>query len=160
MNKYLVIGNPVKHSLSPQLHNYWIKKNNIEAIYEKEELNKNDLNNLISKIRNKKISGANITVPFKKEVIPYLDRLTLDAKTTQSVNTILLTKEGKIVGHNTDIGGFEKSIKESKYNPLGKKILVLGSGGVAPSIIFALHKMKVSSVTLTNRTKSKEWKFR
>ena len=155
MNKYLVVGNPIKHSLSPQLHNYWIKKNNIKAIYEKEELNKNDLNNLISKIRDKKISGVNVTVPFKKEVIPYLDRLTLDAEATQSVNTILLTNDGKIVGHNTDISGFENAIKESKYNPLGKKILVLGSGGVAPSIIFALYKMKVLSITLTNRTKSK-----
>ena len=155
MKKYLVIGNPINHSLSPQLHNYWIKKNNINAIYEKEELNNNDLKNLISKIRDKKISGVNVTVPFKKDVIPYLDRLTLDAEATQSVNTILLTNDGKIVGHNTDIGGFKNAIKDTKYNPLGKKILVLGSGGVAPSIIFALYKMKVSIVILTNRTKSK-----
>ena len=155
MKKYLVIGNPINHSLSPQLHNYWIKKNNINAIYEKEELNNNDLKNLILKIRDKKINGVNVTVPFKKEVIPYLDRLTLDAEATQSVNTISLTNDGKIVGHNTDIGGFENAIKDTQYNPLGKKILVLGSGGVAPSIIFALYKMKVSSVTLTNRTKSK-----
>ncbi len=155
MKKYLVIGNPIEHSLSPKLHNYWIKKNNLNAIYEKEELSKNDLNNLILKIKEKKISGVNVTVPFKKEVIAYLDKLTLDAEATQSVNTILLTNEGKIVGHNTDIGGFENAIKETKYNLLGKKILVLGSGGVAPSIIFALHKMKVLSVTLTNRTRSK-----
>ena len=155
MKKYLVIGNPIKHSLSPKLHNYWIKKNNLNAVYEKVELNKNDLKNLILKIKGKEISGINVTVPFKKEVITYLDRLTLDAEATQSVNTILLSSENKIVGHNTDISGFENAIKETKYNPLGKKILVLGSGGVAPSIIFALYKMKVSSVTLTNRTKSK-----
>ena len=155
MKKYLVIGNPIKHSLSPKLHNYWIKKNNLNAVYEKVELNKNDLKNLILKIKEKEISGVNVTVPFKKEVITYLDRLTLDAEATQSVNTILLSGENKIVGHNTDISGFENAIKETKYNPLGKKILVLGSGGVAPSIIFALYKMKVSSVTLTNRTKSK-----
>ena len=155
MKKYLVIGNPINHSLSPQLHNYWIKKNNINAIYQKEELNKNDLNNLILKIKEKEISGANVTVPFKKEIITYLDRLTVDAEATQSVNTILLTNEGKIVGHNTDIGGFENAIKDTQYNPFGKKILILGSGGVVPSIIFALHKMKALSVTLTNRTKSK-----
>ena len=127
MKKFLVIGNPIKHSLSPQLHNYWIKKNNIKAIYEKEELNKNDLNNLISKIRDKKIRGVNVTVPFKKEIITYLDRLTFEASATQSVNTILLTNDGKIVGHNTDISGFENAIKESKYNPLGKKILATSS---------------------------------
>ena len=155
MKKYLVIGNPIKHSLSPKLHNYWIRKNNLNAVYEKVELNKNDLKNLILKIKEKEISGINVTVPFKKEVITYLDRLTLDAEATQSVNTILLSSENKIVGHNTDISGFENAIKETKYNPLGKKILVLGSGGVTPSIIFALYKMKVSSITLTNRTKSK-----
>ena len=155
MKKYLVIGNPIEHSLSPKLHNYWIKKNNLNAIYEKKELNKKDLKNLILRIKKKEINGVNVTVPFKKEVINYLDRLTLDAEVTQSVNTILLSNENKTVGHNTDIGGFENAIKETKYNPLGKKILVLGSGGVAPSIIFALYKMKVSSVTLTNRTRSK-----
>ena len=155
MNKYLVIGNPIDHSLSPKLHNYWIKKNNLKAVYDKKELNSDDLKDLIEKVREKNISGINVTVPFKKEIIPHLDRLTLDAEATQSVNTIILTNDGKIVGHNTDINGFENAIKDTKYNLLGKKVLVLGSGGVAPSIIFALYKMKVSSVTLTNRTRSK-----
>ena len=155
MNKYLVIGNPIEHSLSPLLHNYWIKKNNLKATYDKKEANSDDLKNLIEKVREKNISGINVTVPFKKEIIPHLDRLTLDAEVTQSVNTIFSTNEGKIVGHNTDIGGFENAIKDTKYSLLEKRALVLGSGGVAPSIIFALYKMKVSSVTLTNRTKSK-----
>jgi len=154
MNNYLVIGNPIDHSLSPKLHNYWIKKNNLKAAYDKKELNSDDLKGLIEKVREKNISGINVTVPFKKEIIPHLDRLTLDAEATQSVNTIILT-DGKIVGHNTDIDGFENAIKDTKYNLLGKKVLVLGSGGVAPSIIFALYKMKVSSVILANRTKSK-----
>ena len=155
MNKYFVIGNPIEHSLSPLLHNYWIKKNNIRAIYDKKKLSSNDLKDLIIKIREKNISGVNVTVPFKKEVIPYLDELTLDAEATQSVNTILLTNDSKIVGHNTDIGGFENAIKDTKYNLSGKKILILGSGGVTTSIIFALYKMKVSNITLTNRTKTK-----
>ncbi len=155
MNKYLVIGNPIDHSLSPKLHNYWIKKNNLKAVYDKKELNSDDLKDLIEKVREKNISGINVTVPFKKEIIPHLDRLTLDAEATQSVNTIVLTNDGKIVGYNTDINGFENAIKDTKYNLLGKKVLVLGSGGVAPSIIFALYKMKVSSVILSNRTKSK-----
>ena len=155
MNKYLVIGNPIEHSLSPLIHNYWIKKNNINAIYDKKKLSNNDLKDLIVKIRERNINGVNVTVPFKKDVIPYLDRLTLDAETTQSVNTIQLTGDGKIVGHNTDIGGFKNAIKDTKYDPSGKRVLILGSGGVAPSIIFALYKMKVSSITLTNRTKIK-----
>ena len=155
MNKYLVIGNPIEHSLSPLIHNYWIKKNNIRAIYDKKKLSNTDLKDIIIKIREKSISGVNVTVPFKKEVIPYLDKLTLDAKATQSVNTILLTNDNKVVGHNTDISGFENAIKDTKYNLSGKKILILGSGGVTTSIIFALYKMKVSNITLTNRTKTK-----
>ena len=155
MNKYLVIGNPIDHSLSPKIHNYWIKKNNIKAIYDKERLNSDDLKNLIIKIKERNISGVNVTVPFKKEVIPYLDKLTSGAEVTQSVNTILLTNDSKIVGYNTDIGGFENAIKYTKYDISGKKILILGSGGVTPSIILALYNMNVSSITLTNRTKAK-----
>ena len=154
MKKYLVIGNPIDHSLSPQLHNYWIKKNKINAIYESEKLNSDDLKSLVLKIRDESISGVNVTVPFKKEIIPHLDKLTSDAKSTQSVNTILLDN-GKTVGHNTDISGFENAIKDIKYNLEGKKIFLLGSGGVSPSIIFALHRMRVSSIILSNRTKSK-----
>ena len=155
MNKYFVIGNPIEHSLSPLIHNYWIKKNNIRAIYDKKKLSSTELKGLIIKIREKNISGVNVTVPFKKEVIPFLDKLTLDAEATQSVNTILLTNDSKIVGHNTDIVGFENAIKDTKFNLSGKKILILGSGGVTTSIIFALYKMKVSNITLTNRTKIK-----
>ena len=155
MNKYLVIGNPIDHSLSPTIHNYWIKKNNIKAIYDKQRLDSDDLKNLIIKIKEKNISGVNVTVPFKKEVIPYLDKLTSGAEVTQSVNTILLTNDSKIVGYNTDISGFENAIKYTKYDISGKKILILGSGGVTPSIILALYNMNVSSITLTNRTKAK-----
>ena len=154
MNKFIVIGNPIDHSLSPKLHNYWMKKNNINATYEKEKLDSHNLQNFILKIRNKNISGANVTVPFKKEVIPHLDKLTPDAEATQSVNTILLDND-KIMGHNTDIGGFENAIKFTKYDLTKKKVFLLGSGGVVPSIIFALNKMKVSSITLSNRTKKK-----
>ena len=155
MNKFLVIGNPIDHSLSPKLHNYWMEKNNINAIYEREKLDSNNLQNFISNIRNKNICGANVTVPFKKEVIPYLDKLTPDAEATQSVNTILLDNDDKIMGHNTDIGGFENAIKFTKYDFIKKKVFLLGAGGVVPSIIFALNKMRVSSITLSNRTKKK-----
>ena len=154
MKKYLVIGNPIDHSLSPKLHNYWIKNNNINAIYEKKKINEDEIENLISEVREKKINGINVTVPFKKVVIPYLDKLSLEAESTQSVNTIYLDKD-KVVGHNTDISGFELGIKSSKFEATGKKVLILGAGGVVSSIIFALNKMNVSEVTISNRTKSK-----
>jgi shikimate dehydrogenase len=154
MKKYVVIGNPIDHSLSPQLHNYWIKKNNINALYEKKKLNFTEIKDFIIDIKQKKIDGANVTVPFKKEVIPYIEKLTVEAKDTQSVNTIYL-ENNQIVGHNTDVFGFESSIKEIKFDLKNKKILILGAGGVVPSIVYSLNKMKVSKILIMNRTKKK-----
>ena len=154
MKKFLVIGNPIEHSLSPKLHNYWIKNNGIDAIYEKQKLNESELEQIIEDIKKEKINGVNVTVPFKKIIIPFLDELSIEAETTQSVNTIYL-KENKVLGHNTDIIGFETSIEKSKYDIENKKILILGAGGVVPSIIFALNKMKVSKIRVSNRTKEK-----
>ena len=154
MKKFLVIGNPIEHSLSPLLHNHWIKNNGIDAIYEKQKLNENELEQITLRVKEKKIDGINVTVPFKKTIIPFLDELSIEAKSTQSVNTIYL-KDNKVIGHNTDIVGFETSIKKSKYNLVNKEVLILGAGGVVPSIIFALKKMKVSKITISNRTKEK-----
>ena len=154
MKKFLVIGNPIDHSLSPKLHNYWIKKNKINAIYEKQKIENSDLEKLLFQIKEKKIYGINVTVPFKNSIIPFIDELTLEAKVTKSVNTIYL-ENNRVIGHNTDIGGFETSIYKSNVDLANKKILILGAGGVVPSIIYALTKMKVSEITLSNRTKEK-----
>ena len=159
MKKYLVIGNPIEHSLSPKLHNHWIKNNNINAIYEKQKLNEDDIESVILKVREKKIQGINVTVPFKKIVIPFLDQLSSEAENTQSVNTIYLNNN-KVFGHNTDIIGFELSIKYLGFNIKNKKVLVLGAGGVVPSIIFALNKMQASEIIITNRTKENAEKLK
>ena len=154
MKKYLVVGNPIEHSLSPKLHNFWIKKSSIDAIYEKKKLNKDEFANLISEVRKKNIHGINVTVPFKKDIISHLDQLSLESENTQSVNTIYLDNN-KTIGHNTDIEGFERSIKDLQIETVNKKILILGAGGVVPSIIFALNKMNVAEIIISNRTKSK-----
>ncbi len=154
MKKYFVIGNPITHSLSPELHNFWFNINKIEAIYKKQELSSKEIKNFILQIREKKINGANITVPFKKEIIPHLDILSDEAKITQSVNTICFNDD-KLIGHNTDIVGFEFAIKEKKYTVHNKNVFILGAGGVVPSIIFALNKMKVANIFISNRTRSK-----
>ena len=154
MKKYLVIGNPIEHSLSPKLHNYWLKKNNIDAVYDKKKLYENELKNIISEVKEKKINGINVTVPFKKAVIPFLDELSPEAENTQSVNTIYLNNR-KVIGHNTDIAGFELSVKKIKYDVTDKKVLILGAGGVVSSIIFALYKMKAFKIAISNRTKEK-----
>jgi shikimate dehydrogenase len=154
MKKYFVIGNPINHSLSPKLHNYWLRENNIDAIYGKRKIDEKNLQSIISEVKEKKINGINVTVPFKKLVIPYLDKLSQEAEQTQSVNTIILTNDN-LVGHNTDIAGFTKAIKDLNFNIEGKKIFILGAGGVVPSIIFALNKMNVSKIIISNRTKKK-----
>ena len=154
MKKFLVIGNPIDHSLSPKLHNYWIKKNKINAIYEKQEYENNNLEDVILQLREKKIHGINVTVPFKNSIIAFTDELTLGAEKTQSVNTIYLEND-KVIGHNTDIGGFERSIFNLNIDLNNKKVLILGAGGVVPSIIYALTNMKVSEIILSNRTKEK-----
>tara|TARA_A100001015_G_C15038992_1_gene738264 strand:+ start:2592 stop:3386 length:795 start_codon:yes stop_codon:yes gene_type:complete len=154
MKKYLVIGNPINHSLSPEIHNYWLKKNNIDAVYEKKKINHENIKNIIEDIRNAKINGINVTVPFKKHVIPFLDDLSEEASITQSVNTILLEND-KIIGYNTDIVGFQLSLKRTKYDLKNKKVFILGSGGVVPSILFSLEKSGVSEIILSNRTKEK-----
>ena len=154
MKKFFVIGNPINHSLSPKLHNYWFKENNIDAIYDKKKIEEKNLKTIISEVKEKKIDGINVTVPFKKSVIPFLDKLSTEAEQTQSVNTIVLN-DNNLVGHNTDIAGFTKAIKNLNFNLEGKKIFILGAGGVVPSIIFALNKMNVLQIIISNRTKKK-----
>jgi len=154
MKKYLVIGNPIEHSLSPKLHNHWFEKNNINAIYNKKQINESDIKDIISELRNEKIDGINVTVPFKQSIIPFVDELSSEANNAQSVNTIY-KENNKVLGHNTDISGFELAIKKKSYDIKGKKIFILGAGGVVPSIILALKKMGADKIILSNRTKKK-----
>ena len=154
MKKYLVIGNPIDHSLSPKLHNYWIKKNNIDAIYDKKLIIEGDIENIISQVKKEYIHGINVTVPFKQKVIPFVDELTSEAKESQSINTIY-KKNDKIIGHNTDMAGFELGLRHTNYNSKDKKIFILGAGGVVSSIILVLKKIGASKIILSNRTKKK-----
>ena len=154
MKKYLVVGNPIDHSLSPKLQNYWINSNNIEAIYGKLQAHDDDLKELCNNIKSGQLNGLNITVPFKKKIIPHLEVLSGHALRTQSVNTVCLIN-GNVTGYNTDIDGFELSIKKLNYDVSNKKIVILGAGGVVPSIIYALKKMDAQEIYLSNRTKEK-----
>ena len=159
MRKYLVIGNPIEHSLSPLLHNFWIKKHNINALYEKQLLEKNDIEKILNDVRTSKLHGINVTVPFKNTVIPFLDQLSDTAQKTQSVNTIF-KKQNKLIGDNTDVYGFSEAIKLTNFNPANKKALILGAGGVVPSVLLALKNMGINQITLSNRTKEKAVNFK
>ena len=154
MRKYLVIGNPIKHSLSPLIHNYWMRKYKLtDSIYEKRQIEKKDLANIVRQIKNDELKGVNVTVPFKKEIIPFLDRLDGVAQNTQSVNTLCKVKE-EVWGYNTDVGGFNSSLTSIDIDYMNKNIFILGSGGVTSSII---HNFSFSAnkIYITNRTKEK-----
>jgi|TARA_B110000261_G_scaffold159991_1_gene198841 shikimate dehydrogenase len=165
MKKYLVIGNPIEHSLSPLIHNYWMKKHCLfDSIYEKRKVEEKDLKNIIKEIRDEKIIGMNVTIPFKKTIIPFLDELHIYAEDTQSVNTVKKVKN-KIIGYNTDRLGFGKTIDDfysqgglvlEPINQIldGKNIFILGAGGVTSSIISTLEQ-KGGNLIISNRTKSK-----
>ena len=151
MKNHLIIGNPITHSLSPKIHNYWFKEHNIEGKYEKISPNENEIQTIVKKIKNNEIYGMNITVPYKQTIIPFLETQSEIAKKTNSVNTVF-NKDGKIHGDNTDVYGFERSIINNKINLKGKSALIFGAGGVVPSIIIALLKLNIQKIFVSNRT--------
>jgi len=156
-NFFGIIGKPLSHSLSPILHNFWFKKYKIHAKYSLIEIEHNEIEGIINKIRSKELQGINVTTPYKQAVIPFLDQIIDDAKETLSVNTISLNKEGKVVGNNTDVYGLEQGFlnKLKKQNLEKNKVLILGAGGVTASVIYALSKKGINQIFIGNRTSRK-----
>ena len=156
MNKYLVIGNPIAHSLSPLLHNYWFKKYRfLDSIYEKKKVEKKDLKKIVEQIKNDEVKGVNVTVPFKREIFNFIDTAPQEVQFTKSVNT-LVKENDKVVGYNTDQQGFEISLEENDWDCKDKKILIIGAGGVTPSILSTFIKVDgAEKIYLSNRTRSK-----
>jgi shikimate dehydrogenase len=155
--KYGIIGKSLSHSLSPVLHNYWFRQNNIKASYSLIEIDNKQIKDVIDKIRAKDLCGVNVTIPYKLEVIPHLDLIINDANETSSVNTIYLNSENKIVGENTDVYGFEKSLidKLDDKDLSDKFFFILGAGGVTSSLIYALKKKNIKNILISNRTLQK-----
>ena len=152
--KFGIIGNPIKHSLSPVLHKYWFDKYGIDASYSIIEAKDKDLKDIIKKIRNHELTGINVTLPFKQKIINQTDKIVNDAELTGSVNTILLDKD-KIVGENTDVFGLQAAYLKEIDNSPNKKALIIGAGGVSPSVILSLQKSGIKEITITNRTNEK-----
>ena len=150
-----VIGKPIKHSLSPIIHNFWINKYKLDLKYKKMEVDKKLLPSLIEKVRQRKITGLNITLPYKRDIIPYLDEVTHTAKDIGAINTVFLKKD-KVFGENTDGIGFTRALeKHTKFNFSNKSIYILGAGGASYGIISQLIKRKVKTICVANRTKYK-----
>ncbi len=156
IKQFGIIGNPIKHSLSPILHNYWLKKYNIDANYSIIDIkSENEIHVIIKKIRNKEISGINITLPYKQKIVSYVDALVNDAEKTSSVNTIYLDNQDTVVGENTDVFGLQAAYLKEIDNAQQKKVLIIGAGGVSPSVILSLQKSGVQEISIINRTREK-----
>ena len=150
---FLVIGNPIKHSLSPFLHNYWFHKNKINCEYKKLKTTKSLIKQILNRVRKREIEGINVTIPFKNSVIKHLDVLKGNALKTSSVNTVYLNKK-KLIGDNTDVYGFSSGVLR-KIKTRIKTAGIIGAGGVTSSIILALIQKGVKKIYITNRTFSK-----
>jgi shikimate dehydrogenase len=153
--KYGIIGSPIKHSLSPLLHNYWFKKYNIEANYSIIDCKENNLSLIVKKIKDESLNGINVTLPFKQKIINYVDKVVNDAEITGSINTLFLDNKSNVIGENTDVFGLQAAYLKEIENGTNKKALVIGAGGVSPSVILSLQKSGIKHISITNRTYEK-----
>jgi len=144
-----IIGYPIRHSLSPAMHNAAFLNLGLPYKYELLEVKPETLSSTITAVRADFI-GINVTIPHKEKVIPLLDHLTDQAQLIKAVNTIE-NKKGKLVGHNTDGPGFLDSLQfDAKFHPKGKKVVILGAGGAARAVAVSLCQAGIKALTITD----------
>lgn len=153
---YGIIGYPVAHSLSPLMHNTAFKELGVDAVYKLFPLKENELDIFFTELRtpSSPIFGLNVTVPYKEAVLKYLDNITPFAQKIMAVNTIVINKERKLLGYNTDAPGFLAHLVELQFNTRDKRIAVMGSGGSARAILAVLCMIpeRPDSIKIYNRT--------
>jgi shikimate dehydrogenase len=154
--KAAVVGNPVDHSLSPDIHNFWLNEAGLKGVYTKKTVRDENLTDFITNAAKEGFSGLNITVPHKEKALKACDVLSATAKELGAVNLITF-KNGIIFGDNTDGQGFIESIKEKLPNISFEKnsFAILGAGGAAKGITHALHKNSAKKITIINRNYKK-----
>ena len=149
---FAVIGNPIHHSLSPQIHSAFAKEAGLHINYEAVLSPLDEFKNTIYKLIAQKLSGANVTLPFKKEAYELASNHSNHAKIAEAVNTLEF-KDGQIIGHNTDGIGLVRDLEQNLNVDLkSKKILLIGAGGAAEGVIYSMLEKKPSELILTNRT--------
>lgn len=152
---YGIIGCSLRHSLSPVIHNYLFKKYKLDCCYTVFESNESKLKDVVGSIRSLNIFGANVTYPYKENIIPFLDDLDKTAQKTGAVNTIKNSR-GKLIGYNTDIIGIQKTIQNKlKTDIKDKTVLLLGAGGAARACLVELIRQKPNKIIVTSRDVSK-----
>ncbi len=150
-----LIGDPVEHSLSPPMHNVAFRALRLDYVYLPFRVKKAELSQAIGGMRALNIRGLNVTVPHKVAVIPFLDNLDPLAKKIGAVNTID-NKDGVLTGYNTDGAGFLQALRQRGIEPQGKNVVVLGAGGAARAISFALADSG-ARITILNRREEFNW---
>ena len=146
-----IIGKPIKQSLSPYLHNYWISKYGVSSYYL--PLPIDNINNLKTAIKKLNFLGLNITIPYKKSIINQLDSVDVGARKIDAVNTLICVNK-KLKGFNTDIIGFKKGLIKKKWNKK-RPVIIFGAGGAAEAILCFLKSENIKNITVINRTKKK-----
>lgn len=150
---FAVIGDPVAQSMSPGMHDYWLRENGIDASYLPIHAKSENLQAVIASLELLGCSGWNVTVPHKSDILPFLGSVDDAAELMDAVNTVVIEEEGSLVGYNTDGLGFVRALEE-KYGDDRKadEILIIGAGGAAKGIAFALRSAGYGPITFTNRT--------
>jgi shikimate dehydrogenase len=149
---FAVIGNPIHHSLSPQIHAAFAKENGLDIDYESVLSPLDQFKNTMHQLIQQKFTGANVTLPFKKEAYQLATTHSGHASIAEAVNTLEF-KEDEIIGHNTDGIGLVRDLEQNLDTHLkNKKILLIGAGGAAEGVIYSMLEKKPSELTLTNRT--------
>ena len=153
MSRYIgLIGYPLKHSISPDFQQAALDYYQLDIRYELWETKPEKLQPAVAKIKEDQNLGANVTVPYKEAVLPLLDEVDNLASSIGAVNTIV-KKDDKLLGFNTDAYGFIEALgKEGYIDPEGKRVVILGAGGVARAVSFALVQKNAKSVLIINRT--------
>lgn len=155
---YALIGEKLGHSYSPLIHNTIFDKLKINASYSLIEANREDLEEIISKLRNGIYSGFNVTVPYKKDIIQFLDELSPEAKAIGSVNTIALV-DGKVVGYNTDYYGFYNTVVHNGIDVKNKDCYILGTGGASLAVKRALNDLGANVYTVSRTPEGDELSY-
>lgn len=152
-----VVGDPISHSLSPKLHGYWLKKYGIKGDYSAFHISANELSSFIHQLKSNGISGVNITVPHKENILKFVDIVDDVAARIGAVNTVYFNKKGKLVGTNTDGYGFLTHLKQSIIGWDSKKgpAVIIGAGGAARAILISLLDDGAPEIRITNRTFSR-----
>ena len=151
MSKYIgLIGYPIKHSISPYFQQAAMDHYQLDICYELWETSPEKLQDMVDSLRKPQNLGANVTVPYKETVLPLLDEVDGLASSIGAVNTIV-KRDDRLLGFNTDAYGFIEALhKEGHFEPDGKRVVILGAGGVARAVSFALLQGKVLSLAITD----------